>query len=146
MIGLGSVVRAGRVLAVATVSALPLSNPVTAQPVLETEANCSTGACTPTAKVPPEGTVIRCLVIPQVPETAFLIRCVDLFMGTVSADPRVNGFTGSLVCTRMMEVSCPDVIQATVKDHPEPLSVQAKLDCTVRGHYMTYNLTFECAQ
>ena len=86
------------------------------------------------------------MVVPQVPKTAFLIRCLDLFMGTVSADPRVKGFAGSLLCTKHDSVSCPDVVQATVRDHPEPLLIEAKLDCTVRGHYMTADLTLECVQ
>src|SRR5688572_5523980 len=139
-------VSAARAAGVAAFLLLSWSLPVAAQTVLETSETCSTGACEPTAQFPNEDTVLRCIVIASVPQTAFLVKCVDLLLGTVSVDPRVNGYSGSLVCTRMMEVSCPGVVQTSVRDYPEPISTKEKLDCTVIGSIFTDSLKLECAR
>ncbi len=150
MIGLGYAARAVNVLTVAALLLLPQSLAVTAETaapgtILDTSAACE-GACVPTERMPPEGTVMACIVFVAVVKTAFLVRCVDLFLGTVSADPSVNGYSGFLLCQNRMNVGCSGVVKAFVRDYPEPISTKEKLHCTIVGSHFTNDLELECAK
>ena len=143
--------RAAKVAVLAAFLILPWSLPAAAQTaeptVIETSTECHSGACVPTTEVPVEGTVMRCLVYPSIPNNGYLVKCIDMFLGMVAVDPRQNGYSGPLVCTRIAVLDCPEVMQATVKDHPEPLSTKLKLDCTVFGNnFSDDDPWLECVQ